>query len=103
MRHLEEDLQKWQVMVDNVTGVSPQDFDAQTLAVLRGRLVRYLMRSKEVRIDTNKYSKLRVTRTPGKRKIEIIDIGNIEKGIQYGDMFIKGTAREPPDFVVSEV
>ena len=27
----------------------------------------------------------------------------IEKGIQYGDMFIKGTAREPPDFVVSEV
>ena len=27
----------------------------------------------------------------------------IEKGIQYGDMFIRGTAREPPDFVVSEV
>lgn len=48
VRHLEEDLQKWQVMVDHVTGVSPQDFDAQTLAVLRGRLVRYLMRSKEI-------------------------------------------------------
>ena len=31
-----------------VAGISPQEFDNQTLAVLRGRLVRYLMRSKEV-------------------------------------------------------
>ena len=30
-------------------GISPPDFDGQTLAVLRGRLVRYLMRSREVR------------------------------------------------------
>ena len=29
-------------------GISPPDFDNQTLAVLRGRLVRYLMRSREV-------------------------------------------------------
>jgi len=34
--------------VDSVTGISPPDFDNQTLAVLRGRLVRYLMRSREV-------------------------------------------------------
>ncbi|XP_077868183.1 microspherule protein 1-like [Saccoglossus kowalevskii] len=37
-----------EVLVDNVTGVSPPDFDNQTLAVLRGRLVRYLMRSREI-------------------------------------------------------
>lgn len=34
--------------MDSVTGISPPDFDNQTLAVLRGRLVRYLMRSREV-------------------------------------------------------
>lgn len=37
-------------------GISPQDFDNQTLAVLRGRLVRYLMRSKEVSPLTRIYS-----------------------------------------------
>ena len=31
-------------------GVSPVDFDAATLAVIRGRLVRYLMRSREITI-----------------------------------------------------
>ena len=39
---------KWQVVVDKVRGDNPPDFDNQTLAVLRGRLVRYLMRSKEI-------------------------------------------------------
>ena len=29
-------------------GINPPDFDSQTLAVLRGRLVRFLMRSREV-------------------------------------------------------
>lgn len=48
IRHLENELPKWQVLVDTVTGISPPDFDNQTLAVLRGRLVRYLMRSREV-------------------------------------------------------
>ena len=33
-----------------VSGNSQPDFDNQTLAILRGRLVRYLMRSKEVSI-----------------------------------------------------
>ena len=37
------------------SGISPQDFDNQTLAVLRGRLVRYLMRSREVRIKNKPY------------------------------------------------
>lgn len=46
---LENELGRWQVLVDSVTGVNPPDFDNQTLAILRGRLVRYLMRSREVR------------------------------------------------------
>lgn len=33
----------------SATGMSSPDFDSQTLAVLRGRMVRYLMRSREVR------------------------------------------------------
>ena len=33
-----------------IAGISPPDFDNQTLAVLRGRLVRYLMRSREVSV-----------------------------------------------------
>ena len=48
IRHLEADIKKWQVLVDKVRGDNSPDFDNQTLAVLRGRLVRYLMRSKEV-------------------------------------------------------
>ena len=47
-RHLEAEVAKWQGLVDKVRGDSPPDFDNQTLAVLRGRLVRYLMRSKEI-------------------------------------------------------
>ncbi len=48
IRHLEAEVTKWQGLVDKVRGDSPPDFDNQTLAVLRGRLVRYLMRSKEI-------------------------------------------------------
>lgn len=46
---LENELGRCQVLVDSVTGSSPPDFDNQTLAILRGRLVRYLMRSREVK------------------------------------------------------
>ena len=49
IRMLENELGRWQVLVDNVTGNNQPDFDNQTLAILRGRLVRYLMRSREVR------------------------------------------------------
>ena len=48
IRYLEAEIQKWQILVDKVRGDNPPDFDNQTLAVLRDRLVRYLMRSKEV-------------------------------------------------------
>jgi microspherule protein 1 len=52
IRQLEEEIPKWQAIVDslNEAGTAPTEFDSQTLAVLRGRLVRYLMRSREVRI-----------------------------------------------------
>ncbi|XP_071822195.1 microspherule protein 1-like isoform X1 [Apostichopus japonicus] len=48
IQQLENEIPKWTVMVENVTGVAAPEFDGQTLAVLRGRLVRYLMRSKEI-------------------------------------------------------
>lgn len=49
VRSLENELSRWNVLVDSLTGIgfSP-DFDNQTLAVLRGRLVRFLMRSREI-------------------------------------------------------
>ncbi|KAL0278144.1 UNVERIFIED_CONTAM: hypothetical protein PYX00_000051 [Menopon gallinae] len=50
IRTLESELTRWQVLVDIVTGISTPDFDNQTLAVLRGRLVRYLMRSREISV-----------------------------------------------------
>ncbi|XP_011496972.1 PREDICTED: microspherule protein 1 [Ceratosolen solmsi marchali] len=50
IRILENELGRWQVLVDNVTGSNQPDFDNQTLAILRGRLVRYLMRSREITV-----------------------------------------------------
>lgn len=41
IRKLEAEVAKWQVLVDHVTGSNTSEFDNQTLAVLRGRLVRY--------------------------------------------------------------
>ena len=48
IRQLENEIPKWQMLVDSLTGVAPSDFDNETYAVLRGRRVRYLMRSKEI-------------------------------------------------------
>ncbi|XP_032240332.2 microspherule protein 1 isoform X2 [Nematostella vectensis] len=57
IRQLEEEIPKWQVVVDELcgqgnttSGASANEFDLQTLAVLRGRLVRYLMRSREISV-----------------------------------------------------
>ncbi|XP_018335479.1 microspherule protein 1 [Agrilus planipennis] len=50
IRHLENEIGRWNVLVDSVTGICPGEMDSQTLAVLRGRLVRYLMRSREITI-----------------------------------------------------
>ena len=49
IRSLENELSRWNVLVDTLTGVGfTPEFDNQTLAVLRGRLVRFLMRSREI-------------------------------------------------------
>lgn len=49
IRHLENELTRWTVLVDSLPGIGfTPEFDNQTLAVLRGRLVRYLMRSREI-------------------------------------------------------
>ncbi|XP_077287124.1 microspherule protein Rcd5 isoform X2 [Arctopsyche grandis] len=53
IRLLENSLGRWQVLVESVVGGITPDFDKQTLAVLRGRLVRYLMRSREITIGRN--------------------------------------------------
>jgi microspherule protein 1 len=47
---LEDEIPRAQVLVFPMTGINPVEFEPQTLAVLRGRLVRYLMRSREVNI-----------------------------------------------------
>ncbi|XP_075969990.1 microspherule protein Rcd5 isoform X2 [Anticarsia gemmatalis] len=49
LRLLETSLTRWQVLVSSVAG-SSADLDKNTLAVLRGRLVRYLMRSREIAV-----------------------------------------------------
>lgn len=50
IRQLENEVGRWNVLVDSVTGMCPGELDSQTLAVLRGRMVRYLMRSREITI-----------------------------------------------------
>lgn len=54
IRTIENELTRWSVLLDNVTGIgiSPE-FDNQTLAILRGRAVRYLMRSREITFGRN--------------------------------------------------
>nr|XP_009858851.1 microspherule protein 1-like [Ciona intestinalis] len=50
IKQLEEEIPRWEYLVSSVTGVPTQELDQHTVAVLRGRLVRYLMRSKEITI-----------------------------------------------------
>ncbi|XP_032528823.2 microspherule protein 1 [Danaus plexippus] len=49
IRLLENCMSRWQVLVQSVAGGSAE-LDKNTLAVLRGRLVRYLMRSREIAV-----------------------------------------------------
>ncbi|CAG9763491.1 unnamed protein product [Ceutorhynchus assimilis] len=50
IRQLENEVGRWNVLVHTVTGHCPGEFEQQTLAVLSGRMVRFLMRSREVTI-----------------------------------------------------
>ncbi|CRL06647.1 CLUMA_CG019549, isoform A [Clunio marinus] len=54
IRTIENELSRWSILLDNCTGIgiSPE-FDNQTLAILRGRAVRYLMRSREITFGRN--------------------------------------------------
>ncbi|CAK1544525.1 unnamed protein product [Leptosia nina] len=49
IRLLENSMSRWQVLVQSVAGGNVE-LDKNTLAVLRGRLVRYLMRSREIAV-----------------------------------------------------
>eukprot|EP00794_Sanderia_malayensis_P017403 gene17403-19146_t len=55
LKRLENDIPQWMVIADELTGcgTNQSEFDPQTLAVLRGRVVRYLMRSKEITFGRN--------------------------------------------------
>ncbi|XP_054711986.1 LOW QUALITY PROTEIN: microspherule protein 1-like [Uloborus diversus] len=48
IKQLENEIPKMQTLVECVTGVSIPEFDKKTLAVLTGRIVRYLIQSAEV-------------------------------------------------------
>jgi len=49
IRLLENELPKWNALTKSITGlIFPSDFDAETLAYLRGRVVRYRIRSQTV-------------------------------------------------------
>ena len=50
IRRLEAEVSKLGIVVEQVAGQPAPEFDNQTLAVLRGRLVRYLMRSREIAV-----------------------------------------------------
>jgi len=47
---LEGESAKWAVMVEAVTGVAAPHLDASVMAVLRGRIVRFLMKSRQVTV-----------------------------------------------------
>jgi microspherule protein 1 len=56
IRQLENELSRWNVLVDSLTGIGfIPDFDNQTLAIIRGRLVRFLMRSREACAEIFKF------------------------------------------------
>ncbi len=51
IRILEEEVARWQLIADMVTEIDPSPFEEGSYAMLRGKQVRYLMRSREVRIS----------------------------------------------------
>lgn len=48
IRLLEEEVSRWQVLADMVTEIDQTPFEEGSFAMLRGKQVRYLMRSREV-------------------------------------------------------
>uniref|UniRef100_A0AAZ3QPK9 Microspherule protein 1 n=1 Tax=Oncorhynchus tshawytscha TaxID=74940 RepID=A0AAZ3QPK9_ONCTS len=98
IRQLEQELPCWQVLVDSIIGMNSPDFDNQTLAALRGRMGRYLMRSREITLTLGRATKdkqmdvdlsLEGPAWKISRKQGIIKIKN------NGDFFIANEGRRP--------
>ncbi|XP_010209514.1 PREDICTED: LOW QUALITY PROTEIN: microspherule protein 1, partial [Tinamus guttatus] len=96
IRQLEQELPKWQVLVDSITGMSSPDFDSQTLAVLRGRMVRYLMRSREITLGrATKDNQIDVDLALEGPAWKISRKQGIIKLKNNGDFFIANEGRRP--------
>ncbi|XP_007908189.1 microspherule protein 1 isoform X2 [Callorhinchus milii] len=96
IRQLEQELPKWQVLVDSVTGISSPDFDNQTLAVLRGRMVRYLMRSREITLGrATKDNQIDVDLSLEGPAWKISRRQGVIKLKNNGDFFIANEGRRP--------
>ncbi|XP_043537825.1 microspherule protein 1 isoform X1 [Chiloscyllium plagiosum] len=96
IRQLEQELPKWQVLVDSVTGISSPDFDNQTLAVLRGRMVRYLMRSREITLGrATKDNQIDVDLSLEGPAWKISRRQGIIKLKNNGDFFVANEGRRP--------
>uniref|UniRef100_A0A673BF01 Microspherule protein 1 n=1 Tax=Sphaeramia orbicularis TaxID=375764 RepID=A0A673BF01_9TELE len=96
IRQLEQELPRWQVLVDNITGMSMPDFDNQTLAALRGRMVRYLMRSREITLGrATKDKQIDVDLSLEGPAWKISRKQGIIKLKNNGDFFIANEGRRP--------
>ncbi|XP_053724472.1 microspherule protein 1 isoform X2 [Synchiropus splendidus] len=96
IRQLEQELPRWQVLVDTITGMSMPDFDNQTLAALRGRMVRYLMRSREITLGrATKDKQIDVDLSLEGPAWKISRKQGIIKLKNNGDFFIANEGRRP--------
>lgn len=97
IRHLESELNRWSVLVDTLPEVDiTPEFDNQTLAVLRGRLVRYLMRSKEITFGRcTKDGIVDVDLSLEGPSLKISRLQGIIKLRSNGDFFISNEGKRP--------
>ncbi|XP_051967619.1 microspherule protein 1 isoform X1 [Xyrauchen texanus] len=96
IRQLEQELPRWQVLVDSITGMNSPDFDNQTLAALRGRMVRYLMRSREITLGrATKDKQIDVDLSLEGPAWKISRKQGIIKLRNNGDFFIANEGRRP--------
>ncbi|XP_064823922.1 microspherule protein 1-like [Oncorhynchus masou masou] len=93
---LEQELPHWQVLVDSITGMNSPDFDNQTLAALRGWMVRYLMRSREITLGrATKDKQIDVDLSLEGPAWKISRKQGIIKLKNNGDFFIANEGRRP--------
>lgn len=97
IRHLENELPRWTVLVDSFGGLgNPPSFDNKTLAILRGRLVRYLMRSREITIGRkSKHENVDVDLSLEGPAIKVSRRQGTIKLRSNGDFFILNEGKRP--------